>query len=38
MRLRLVSERCNQARAEAWTDETFKQVYGMTLDQFETVQ
>jgi hypothetical protein len=33
-----LSEKYDQSRAEAWADDTFKQVYGVTLDQFEIIQ
>jgi hypothetical protein len=35
---RWLSEIYDQSRAEAWGNETFKQVYGVTLDEFEIVQ
>jgi hypothetical protein len=33
-----LSENYDQSRAEAWADDTFKQVYGVALDQFEMIQ
>lgn len=33
-----LSENYDQSRAEAWADDTFKQVYGLKLAQFEIVQ
>jgi hypothetical protein len=35
---RWLAENYDQARAEAWGNQTFKQVYGVTLDDFEIVQ
>jgi len=35
---RWLSENYDQSRAEAWGNQTFKQVYGVTLDEFEIVQ
>ncbi|MBY3526776.1 hypothetical protein HFN72_12560 [Rhizobium laguerreae] len=35
---RWLSENYNQADADAWGNDTFKQVYGVTLDEFEIVQ
>jgi hypothetical protein len=33
-----LSENYDQTRAEAWGNDTFKQIYGVTLDEFEIVQ
>jgi len=33
-----LSENYDQSRAEAWGNDTFKQVYGVTLDEFDIVQ
>lgn len=35
---RWLSEKYDQTQAEAWGNDTFKQVYGVTLDDFEIVK
>ncbi len=35
---RWLSENYDQSRIEAWANETFKQAYGVTLDEFEVIQ
>jgi hypothetical protein len=35
---RWLSENYSQKHADAWANDTFKQIYGVTLDEFEIVQ